>query len=99
MVTIAWNPTRLHRIRVLLLPSGCKFNSSYYQSQILQPFSEWRSGQAGTAGGTLLVHVHNAVPHTHAAAAASSYHITAIHGREWDGESPSPTLLTGLGIL
>jgi hypothetical protein len=42
----------------------CKFNSSYSQSGILEPLSEWRSGQAGAAGGTLMVHADNARPHT-----------------------------------
>jgi hypothetical protein len=62
MVTIVWNPTGFHVIRVL--PKGCKSNSSYYQSEIFEPLSEWRSGQAGAAGGTLIVHADNARPHT-----------------------------------
>jgi hypothetical protein len=45
MVTIVWNPTGFHGIRVL--PSECKFNSSYYQNEILGQLSEWRSEQAG----------------------------------------------------
>jgi hypothetical protein len=39
MVTMVWNPTGFHVICVL--PKGCKFNNSYYQSEILEPFSEW----------------------------------------------------------
>jgi hypothetical protein len=65
MVTIVWNPTGFHIVHVL--PSGCKFNSSHYQSEILEPLSEWRSGQAGAAGGTLIVYVDNTGPHTAAA--------------------------------
>jgi transposase InsO family protein len=34
------------------------------QQQLLP---EWRSGQAGAAGGTLIVHADNARPHTAAA--------------------------------
>jgi hypothetical protein len=33
-----------------VLPKGCKFNSSYYQSEVLELLSEWRNGQAGAAG-------------------------------------------------
>jgi histone-lysine N-methyltransferase SETMAR len=67
MITIVcvWNPTRFHVIRVL--PKGHKFDSSYYQSKMLEPLSEWRSGQAGAAGGTLIIHANNARPHTAAA--------------------------------
>jgi hypothetical protein len=43
MIIIVWNPTGFHLIRVI--PNGCKFNSSYYQSEILGPLSEWRSGE------------------------------------------------------
>jgi hypothetical protein len=67
MVTIAWNPG-FDGIRVL--PKRCKFNSSYYQSEILEPLSEWRSGQAGAACRILIVHADNARPHTTAAAAS-----------------------------
>jgi hypothetical protein len=38
MVTIVWNPEEFHVIGVL--PKGCKFNSSYSQSGILEPLSE-----------------------------------------------------------
>jgi hypothetical protein len=64
MVTIVclWNPTGFHGIHVL--PKGYKFNSSYHQSEIFDLLSEWRSGQAGVAGGTLIVHADNACPHT-----------------------------------
>jgi hypothetical protein len=33
MINIVWNPTGFHVIRVL--PSASKFNSSYYQNEIL----------------------------------------------------------------
>jgi hypothetical protein len=68
IVVIVWNPTGFHGIPVS--PKGCKFNSCYYQSEILEPISEWRSEQAGTAGGTLIVYADNAQPHT----AAASHH-------------------------
>jgi hypothetical protein len=97
MIIIVWNPTRFHVTRVL--PSGCKFNSSYYiqQNEIFEPFSEWVSEQAGTAGGILIVHADNARPHTHRQQ-RQRHHITAIDGRERDGKSSSPilTLLAGL---
>jgi hypothetical protein len=53
MVTIAWNLKGLHRIRAL--PNGRKFNSSHCQSEMLARFSKLRSGQAGAAGGILIV--------------------------------------------
>jgi hypothetical protein len=53
MVTIGWNPTAFHIIRVR--PSGCRFNSSYYQIHILGPLSKWRSEQAAVAGETWIV--------------------------------------------
>jgi hypothetical protein len=58
MVTIVWNPTGFHVIRVL--PKGCKFNSSDSRNEILGPLSEWRSEQAGAAAQTLIVHADNA---------------------------------------
>jgi hypothetical protein len=39
MVTIVWSPPRFPRIQVL--PTRCRFNSLYYQSEIFEPFSEW----------------------------------------------------------
>jgi hypothetical protein len=94
IITIVWNSAGFQVIRVL--PKGCKFTSSYYPSEILEPLSEWRSGQADAAGGTLIVHADNARPHS-----GRGSGITAIHGGERDGKSPSPTLtlLAGLGTL
>jgi hypothetical protein len=99
MVTIArvLNPTGFHGIRVL--PKGCKFNSSYHQNAIFEPLSEWQSGQAGAAGGTLIVYANNAHPLAAGAAAAAAGHIAAFHGRERDGKKPSPTLLAGFGTF
>jgi histone-lysine N-methyltransferase SETMAR len=71
IVTIVWNPTGFQGIRIL--PKGCKFNSSYYQSEILESLSSWRSGQAGAAGGTLIVHADDARPHRAAAAASQQF--------------------------
>jgi hypothetical protein len=68
MIIILWNPRGFHGISVLL--KGCKFNSSYYQSEILEPLSEWRSGQTGAAGRILIAHADNARPHAAAAAAS-----------------------------
>jgi hypothetical protein len=62
MVTIVWNPSGFHLIRVL--PSGCKFNNSYCRREILEPLSEWRREQVGGAGRNLIVHANNAYPHT-----------------------------------
>jgi hypothetical protein len=62
MVTIVWNLRGIQIIRVL--PNGCTFDSSYYQSEMPKPFSERRSGQAGAAGGTLIVHADNTRRHT-----------------------------------
>jgi hypothetical protein len=78
MVIIIWNLTGFQVIRVL--PKGWKFNSSYYQSEILEPLSEWRSGQAGAAGGTLIIYADNALPPVHRGGSS----ITAIHGQYFE---------------
>jgi hypothetical protein len=73
MITIVcvWNPTGFHV--TCALPKGCKFNSSYYQSDIIGPLSEWPSEQAGAASATLIVHADNARLHTAAAAASQQF--------------------------
>jgi hypothetical protein len=71
MVTIVWNPTGFHVMRIL--PSECKFNSSYYQNEILGTLSEWRSEPAGVASHRLIVHADNARGHTAAAAASQKF--------------------------
>jgi hypothetical protein len=65
MVAIVWNPSGFHLIGVL--PSKCKFNSSYHRREILEPLSEWRREQAGGASRKLIVHADNARPHIAAA--------------------------------
>jgi hypothetical protein len=55
MITIEWNPTGFQVIP--LLPSGCKFNGTYDQNEILGPFSEWRSELAGAESRRLIVHL------------------------------------------
>jgi hypothetical protein len=65
MVTFIWNPRGFHLIDVL--PSGCKFNSSYHRREIFEPFSEQRREQTGGAGRKLIVHADNPSPHTAAA--------------------------------
>jgi hypothetical protein len=62
MVTIVCNPSGFHLLRIL--PSRCKFNSSYYRKEILEPLSEWQSEQAGGAGRKLIVHADKARLHT-----------------------------------
>jgi hypothetical protein len=47
MVTIVWTPTGFHGIG--LPPTRRKFNSNYYQSEMLEPLSGSESGQAGKA--------------------------------------------------
>jgi hypothetical protein len=71
MVTIVWNPTGFHGRR--LLPSGCKFNSSYYRNEIPIPLSDWRSEQAGAGSRRLMVHVDNARTHTAAVTASQKF--------------------------
>jgi hypothetical protein len=46
MLTIVWNPSRFHLIKVL--EKGRKFNAGYYIAEILDirdivPLSKWRS--------------------------------------------------------
>jgi histone-lysine N-methyltransferase SETMAR len=65
MVTIVWNPSGFHFIRVV--PNGCEFNSNYYRRELLEPLAEWRCEQAGGAVRKLIVHADNARPHTAAA--------------------------------
>jgi hypothetical protein len=60
MVIIIRNPTGFHFIFVL--PSECKFNSSYYQNKILWPLSESLSEQAGAANRRLIVHADKGTP-------------------------------------
>jgi transposase len=69
MVTIVGNPNGFHLIGVL--SSGCKFNSSCYGREILEPFSKWRREQADGAGRKLIIHADNARPRT--AAASQEY--------------------------
>jgi hypothetical protein len=76
LVTIAWNPNGFHLIH--LLPSGCKFNSSYYRREILELDSEWGREQIGDAGRKLIVHADNARSHT----AAASQEFMEENGRE-----------------
>jgi hypothetical protein len=56
---------------------------------MLEPLSEWRDGQVGAAGGTLIAHDDNARPHTAAAAAAASQQFM-----EENGMAKSPPNLT-----
>jgi hypothetical protein len=65
MITMIWNLSGFHLIRIL--PNGCKFKNNYYQRKILEPFSEWRREQAGGASRQLIVHADNPRPHTAAA--------------------------------
>jgi histone-lysine N-methyltransferase SETMAR len=62
MLTIVWNPHRLHLIEVL--EKGRKFNAGYYIAEILEPLSQWRSIEAAGNERKLLVHADNARPHT-----------------------------------
>jgi hypothetical protein len=55
MVTIVWNPTGLHVMRVLR--NGCKFNSSYSQNEILGPLPEWRNEQADATSRRLIIYL------------------------------------------
>jgi histone-lysine N-methyltransferase SETMAR len=71
MLTIVWNPSGFHLIRVL--PSGCKFNCNYCRREILESLSEWRCEQAGGADRKLIVHADNARPHTHTAVASQEF--------------------------
>jgi hypothetical protein len=61
MLTIVWNPSGFHVIRVL--PKGFKFNATYYTIQILGPLSDWRRIHIGRANRKLLVHSDNEPPH------------------------------------
>jgi hypothetical protein len=71
MIIAVRNPTGFHSMRVL--PSGCKFNSSYHQNERLRSLSEWRSEQAGAASRRFMVHVDNARPHARTAATSQKY--------------------------
>jgi hypothetical protein len=62
MLTIIWNPRVFQLIRVL--EKGSKFNAGYYIAKILEPLSQWRSIEAAGNERKLLVHAHNARPHT-----------------------------------
>jgi hypothetical protein len=70
MVTIVCDSRGFHMIRVP--PSECKFNSSYYQSEIVGPLSEWRSEQAGAASRRLIGHLTTPSRIQHPAAAEAS---------------------------
>jgi histone-lysine N-methyltransferase SETMAR len=70
MINIVWNPTGFHVIDVL--PNRCKFNSSYYQNEILGPLSEWRSEQSGAASRRLKVHADNVHARRHTAVTVTS---------------------------
>jgi hypothetical protein len=62
MVAIVWKSSGFHLMRVL--SSNCKFNSSCYRREILEPFSEWRREPSGRTGRILIVHADNTRPHT-----------------------------------
>jgi hypothetical protein len=62
MFTIVWNPCGFHLIKVL--EKGCKFNAGDYITEILEPLSRWGSIEAAGNERKLLVHEHNARPHT-----------------------------------
>jgi hypothetical protein len=78
MVIIVWNPSGFYLISVL--PSGCKFNRSYHQSEILELLSEWRREQARGPGRKLVADVDNALPQRHTAAV--SQELVEENGRE-----------------
>jgi hypothetical protein len=62
MLTIVWNPRGFHLIKVL--EKGCKFNASYYITEILEPLSQWRSIEAADNERKLLADADNPLPHT-----------------------------------
>jgi hypothetical protein len=62
MITIIWNPSSFHLIK--LLPKGANFNANYYATQILGPVSVWRGAEIGKTNQKLIVHADNARPYT-----------------------------------
>jgi hypothetical protein len=67
MLTIVQNPNGFHLINIL--PNGIKFNTSHYVTlryvtDILVPLLEWPKTQVGGSDRKLIIHAHNARPHT-----------------------------------
>jgi hypothetical protein len=61
MLTIIWNPSGPHLIKVL--EKGPKFNAGYHIVEILESLSQWRSIEAASNDRKLLVHADNARLH------------------------------------
>ena len=62
MLTIFWNPHRFFLVK--LLPSGLKFNGTYFINEILEPLHEIMNDSSEEPERKIILHYDNAKPHT-----------------------------------